>query len=365
MIPSGQGIWTPPNFTKFGHVEYYTDTTSEHRRNTSAANWFQQYMIGTNGLCSVYDPPVSYWCSQHPSGGGAFPFRTPSGVRVKPGVLKNAPYTDVSGMVINIWRPARWENWMFEVGSYDPNTTNFTFGLGGNQGARGQNFGGDFFVENVIEELDNPGEFFFDKASDYLYLYYNGTGAPPSDMEVVVPQAKTLINVTGTQWDPVRNIVVDGLTFQATRYTYMEPHGIPSAGDWALDRISAVFLQGTEGTTVRNSVFQRLDGNALMISGYNRNTTVQDNDFAFIGGNGIISWGYTNETETSGFPYYTPRENFPHAGIDGTDGNHPRYNVITGNLGREIGLYEKQSSFYMQAKTSESHISGNVFFNGP
>ena len=31
------------------------------------------------------------------------------------------------------------------------------------QGARGENTGGDFFVENVIEELDYPSEFYYDK----------------------------------------------------------------------------------------------------------------------------------------------------------------------------------------------------------
>merc|ERR1712100_588837 len=85
----------------------------------------------------------------------------------------------------------------------------------------------------------------------------------------------------------------------------------------------------------------------------------------FIGGNAIASWGYTNETENSGFPYYRPQENFPHAGVDGTDGNHPRYNQILRNSAREVGLYEKQSSFFVQAKTAQSTISGNVFFNGP
>ena len=38
--------------------------------------------------------------------------------------------------------------------------------------------GGDFFVENVMEELDYPGEFFFDKSAGKLYLFHNGTGAP-------------------------------------------------------------------------------------------------------------------------------------------------------------------------------------------
>lgn len=365
MIDGDKATWTPPQFDRFGPVKYFTDTVPSHTRNDSFDGWFKHYMIGVGGLCSVYDPPVGYWCSEHPSGGGAFAFRTPSGVTPKDGALPNSPYKDVSQMIINVWRPARWANWMFEVAGYDAASNNFTFGRGGNQGARGNDKGGDFFVENVYEELDSPGEFFFNGSTGDLYLFYPGTGAPPTDMEVVVPQLRTLINVTGSQWDPVRDLTFDGLTFKSTRYTYMDPHGVPSAGDWALDRISAVFLQGTEQLTIQGSTFERLDGNALMISGYNRNTTVQDSDFAYIGGNAVVSWGYTNETSDTGFPYYTPNTNFPQAGVDGTDGRHPRYNKILRNSAREVGLYEKQSSFYMQAKTAETSISGNVFFNGP
>ena len=52
-------------------------------------------------------------------------------------------------------------------------------------------------------------------------------------------------------------------------------------------------------------------------------------------------------------------------GYDGTDGNHPLHTLVSGNLAREVGLYEKQNSFYMQAKTAQSKILNNVFFNGP
>jgi len=325
---------------------------------------YTQYTVGSEGLCSIYDPPVGYWCSEHPTGGGAFAFRTPSGVAPKEGVLPNSPYLDTSEMIINVWRPKRWSNWMFDVEHYDATANNFTFGAGGNQGARGNDEGGDFFVENVFEELDFPGEFFFNSTTGDLYLYFNGTGAP-DDLEVVVPQLTHLVNISGSQWNPVRNILLDGLTFKSTRYTYMLPHAVPSAGDWALDRIAAVFLQGTEDVVVQGSTFERLDGNGFMISGYNRNATIQDSDFAFIGGNAIVAWGYTNETENSGFPYYTPNDNYPQAGVDGTDGNHPLGSQILRNSAREVGLYEKQSSFYMQAKTARSNISGNVFFNGP
>ena len=35
------------------------------------------------------------------------------------------------------------------------------------------------------------------------------------------------------------------------------------------------------------------------------------------------------------------------------------------NGSAQVGLYEKQSSFFVQAKTAESRVLSNVFFNGP
>jgi len=359
MIDGSQQVWNGPNFHKYGNVSWYTDTTARHYRNT-AKEWFNEYMIGVGGLCSVYDPPVSYWCSEHPSGGGAFPFRTPSGVIYKP---PNGPYEHGEDARFFVWRPARWANWMFDVASYDKATNNFTFGRGGNQGARGSNQGGDFFIENVMEELDYPGEFFFDTRAQKLYLYHNGTGAPSDS--IVVPQVQVLVNLTGTQWKPVKGVQLKNLAFSAAAPTYMMPHGVPSAGDWALDRYSAVFLQGTQKTLIDGCTFERLEGNAVMISGYNRDATVESSDFAFLGGNAIVAWGYTNETSTDPGRPGIILKNAPKAGIDGTDGEHPVRTTVQNCSAREIGLYEKQSSFFVQAKTAESRILSNVFFNGP
>ena len=94
-------------------------------------------MVGIHGPCDIYDPPVSYWCSKDPSGGGAFAFRAPRGLwPTSDTVLPNAPYKDMSKAIINVWRPSRWANWMFEVADYDAATNNITFGRGGFQGAR-------------------------------------------------------------------------------------------------------------------------------------------------------------------------------------------------------------------------------------
>ena len=69
--------------------------------------------------------------------------------------------------------------------------------------------------------------------------------------------------------------------------------------------------------------FERLDGNAVMVSGYNRDATIQRSDFAFLGGNAVAVWGYTNETSRDPGRPGIVLANVPRAGVDGTDGAHP------------------------------------------
>lgn len=49
--------------------------------------------------------------------------------------------------------------------------------------------------------------------------------------------------------------------------------------------------------------------------------------------------------------------------MDGSNGNQPRGTIIKGNLCHEYGMFQKQSSCVMMAKSMETTISGNVMFN--
>ena len=93
-------------------------------------------------------------------------------------VLPNSPYEDASQAVIQSWRPAHWASWMFAVGEYDKsdiNNQDFLFSKGGFQGARGDYEGEDFYIENVMEELDYPTEWFYNTTTKILYYYNNDT----------------------------------------------------------------------------------------------------------------------------------------------------------------------------------------------
>lgn len=42
----------------------------------------------------------------------------------------------------------------------------------------------------------------------------------------------------------MKDVQLTGLGLRDTAYTYMDPHGIPSGGDWTLERSAVVFAQG-------------------------------------------------------------------------------------------------------------------------
>jgi len=241
---------------------------------------------------------------------------------------------------------------------FDPSTgaATFNFAEGGYQDARGGD-GGDFYVENVMEELDAPGEWYFDKVTKKLYVFWNATAGtpPPTDGSVVAiaDGAWGILNVTATQAAPITGLSINGVGFRDTAHVFFAPHSIPSGGDWALARLAALQLEGTEGASVDSCVFERLDGMAVLLSGYNRNTRLTRNSFKWIGDSAMVSWGRTTGDPTG------------QDGWDGTGGDQPRYTVVEYNIASEVGIWEKQSSLYMQAKTSDSWLHGNVGFNGP
>ena len=343
-IPGGVKWMKPHNM---GRPDYITINSPTYNLNPL----FSKYQIGRGGQCSIFTPPESYWCAQSAQGGGPHSFQVPSGLNFEQASLPNAPYDQkrflANNPILHTWRPSHWATWMFAIDKYDEKNRNFNWDVGGFQGARGDQNGAEWWIDNVYEELDYPLEYFYDKQAKKLYYFHNDTNkAPPSDMKFVATQLQTLIEIEGSMSSPVRNITLQGIKFTGAAYTYMEPHGVPSGGDWALQRMGAIFLEGTEHVTIQGCLFERLDGNAVFLSGYTRGALIQNNEFVWIGDSAMAAWGYTEM-------------------IDGTGGQQPRGNIIKGNLIHEIGLYEKQASCWFQAKTAQTTIEGNVCFNGP
>ena len=312
------------------------------------------YSGALGGACHVFDPPFSYWCAEHPAGGGGFQYYVPGGVTVATGSLPQFAVSANNPPIFQVWRAAHWSNWAFEIDAWDNATSTVTFGKGGYQGARGGP-GSDYFVENAIELLDAPTEWYLDPidaSNGMLYYFNNASGAPSADLLFTVPMLAALITVNATQAAPATGITLTHLGFRDTRGTFLDVHAVPSAGDWALERSAAVFLEGTEGATVDQCNFTRIGGNALMLSGYARGAAITGNAFRWIGGSASVAWGRTDEVSEDGT-----------LGWDATSGDFPLGTIVSGNLASEIGVVAKQSSCWAQFKTALTSLSGNVCFN--
>ncbi len=314
------------------------------------------YSGALGGACHVFDPPFSYWCSEHPAGGGGFQYYVPGGVTVPEGALPPFTLNPASPPVMHVWRKAHWANWAFEVEDYDAASGNVTFGAGGFQGARGGP-GQEYFVENALELLDVPTEWFFDQRTQTLYFSPNATaasGAPPDPSTVLeVPLLHALIIINASAAAPATNISLLGLGFKDSAPTFLSfTHSVPSGGDWALERIASVHAEGVEGLTVSGCNWTRIGGNALMLSGWARDTLISGNSFRFTGGSAMVAWGRTDEVSDSGTH-----------GWDATDGNFPMSTRVVGNLVSEVGVWMKQNSCWVQAKAALTTLEGNVCFN--
>ena len=276
-----------------------------------------------------------------------------------------ARYADPTTAVVQAWRGGgRWFTQQWTVAGFDGATQTLAFdAASGFQGGEGMTSAGQWWIENVLEELDDADEWFFDARAQRLYFQPNGTdGAPPpAGARFEAPLTKVLFNVSGTPAAPVRDLTIRGLVLRDAAPTYLDPHGMPSGGDWALQRSAAVSAAGTERLTVADNLFTRCDGNGVGLDGYHRNATVARNEFAWTGDTAVYAWGHTspchNENCSRALPYKV--------GPDGRGGEQPHGTLVEANLVRELGVWQKQSSMYFQAVAHTTTLRRNVHFNGP
>ena len=354
-----------------------------NRINTGMGDW-GEFAIGKGGTCDSnsnisngsiiggVDPPCGYFCNvQAPrvtSGGDVH--NCPKSIFINQTLIpQSVDYTgeDISDQcIVHAFHPATWYTWMFECGEYNATTGELQFKKGGFQASQGSNDTGFWYISNIFSELTMPNEYYLNQTSKVLYYYQNNSNCSyckikPStttafgnnDTSFVGTNLDVLINIT----DGAHNITIRGITFRDTRHTYLDSHGLPSGGDWALSRKGAIVLENTSNITIEYNTFTRLDGIGIFLNGYNRYANISFNDFEWIGESAMAAWGYTSGLE--------------HLGIDGmgpdgiTNINQPRFTNIESNLIREIGIWEKQSSAWFQAQSCQNTIKNNIVFNGP
>lgn len=150
------------------------------------------------------------------------------------------------------------------------------------------------WVENVLDELDEPGEWVLNTKEGKLYLW------PRNESPVLAPQLTELIRVEGEidkqgpRDTPVRNICFRGLTFMhGDRYQFAsDDAGLQH--DWDLhDKANAlVRLRGTENCTIEQCRFAHSGSGAIRVDLHGQQNTICGNLIEHMGGAGILLCGY-------------------------------------------------------------------------
>ena len=216
------------------------------------------------------------------------------------------------------------------------------------------------FVENILEELDAPGEWFLDAAAHVLYF------KPPPELTLATSRFELaglphLVELRGTPAAPVRFVTLAGLTFTQTGRTLMETREPLLRSDWTIYRGGAVLLAGTEDCTIADATFEAVGGNAIFVDGYNRRATVRGCRIDQAGASGVCFVGRPDAVRS---PLMNYNQSQPLEKIDRTPGpksdNYPADCLVDQCLITRCGQFEKQSAgvqISMAARITVRHSS--------
>jgi parallel beta-helix repeat protein len=149
-----------------------------------------------------------------------------------------------------------------------------------------------YYIENVLEGLDHPGEWYLDSHTGRLYLY------PIEDLsksELRAPIVNQLVvlqgNLVGREY--VQYINFSGLTFSDVDYV-LPKEGIPTIRDVGdIYKPSAISFEGTKFCTFKDNCIRNVGTYAIEVTG--DGNRISSNQIYDTGGGGIISRSYGKE----------------------------------------------------------------------
>lgn len=220
-------------------------------------------------------------------------------------------------------------------------------------------------VENIFEELDAPGEWFYDKDLSVLY-YYPEDKENIQNIKIESAQLKHLIELRGTQDNPVRNITIEGIELTQTLRTFMEKYEPLLRSDWTIYRGGAVIFEGTEHCVLKNCYLYNLGGNAVFFSNYNRHSAVTGSHFTQIGASAICFVGDPKAVRSPSFEY---NQFVPFGQMDLLEGpqndNYPSECLVDDNLIHGIGRFEKQVTGVELSMCQSISVCHNSIYDTP
>jgi hypothetical protein len=203
------------------------------------------------------------------------------------------------------------------------------------------------WVENVLEALDEPGEWVLNTQQGKLYLWPEGE--KPSD-NIVAPKLRELIRAEGKVDEfgpkdtPVQYLVFRGLTFTHGDRDLWTKDDAGIQHDWEMyDKASALLrFRASQHCLVDECRFTNTGGTGLRFDLHSQYNTVQRSLFDYLGQAGILICGYGPGTKDVSFR-----------------------NEIVNNHIHHCGEIYKHGHGIIIWQSRDNHIANNLIHNGP
>ncbi|PQV51506.1 parallel beta helix pectate lyase-like protein [Jejuia pallidilutea] len=172
-----------------------------------------------------------------------------------------------------------------------------------------------WYFENAYEFIDEPGEWYYDQATEMLY-YHPLANEKIENAKAVIPRLETLILIKGNANVPITNLHFEGITFKHSTWLKPSKSGAlnmqacnysiePTLGNVQfVERIpAAVKLEYAQFCSFENNIFSQLGASAIDLFDGTKNCLLNYNVFNDISANAIQLARFSDPKTEIHIPY--------------------------------------------------------------
>ncbi len=249
---------------------------------------------------------------------------------------KAEAWKDPSGAYIHAMHRHNWGGFSYEVTGKDENG-NLTY-IGGWQNNRQMGMHSDFkYIENVREEMTEPGEWYFDKKNKRAYVILK-PGHSLSNAEICV-------NSSFFAFKGCKNVTIENIKIRRAKRTFMLEYEPLLRSDWTIYRGGAIYFTNSSNCIVSKCSLFDIGTNGIFVDGKNSNITISKCHFKDLGASGVCFVGKPSSVRS---PLFEATKSQSFLEIDKKRGpknsEYPKRCTVEDCLIERIGVVEKQAT---------------------